>query len=159
MIYTATPTTVAGTLRSAPLVTTVKMTRGVLYRFEVYFPPGASGLVGVQIRTADFQLYPVQRDQWFIGDNVTIAFDDLFSLDREPFLIDVRTYNEDDTYDHLVQCRMGLVSEAEFMAKSGSFSGIEELKAILQEIEERTASANTVSKSDIFEAMKPDAHN
>ena len=156
MVYSATITTEAATVEEAPLVTNVKVTKGVLYRFEIYFPPGPSGLVGVQIRYHDQQLYPVQRDEWFIGDNVTIGFDDLYGVDTPPFIFEIRTYNVDTDYDHLVQLRMAIVSQEEYMAKSGAFSDIDKLAQLLVDIEDRTKAANSMSVADAREVVRGD---
>jgi len=154
VVYSATITTEAATVEEAPLVTNVKVTKGVLYRFEIYFPPGPSGLVGVQIRYHDQQLYPVQRNEWFIGDNVTIGFDDLYGVDTTPFIFEIRTYNVDTDYDHLVQLRMAIVSQDEYMAKSGAFSDIDKLAQLLIDIEDRTKAANSMSVEDAREVVR-----
>ena len=154
MVYTATVTTPANTLVVDPLVTVVTITEGVLYRFEVYFPPGPSGLVGVQLRYHDLQLYPVQREEWFLGDNVTIGFDDLFEVGTPPYTFELRSYNVDTDYDHLVQIRLGLVTREEFMSKSGSFSDIDKLADLLSQINERTREANALSVEEAREVVR-----
>jgi len=151
VVYTATVTTVANTSDSSPLVTNIKVTRGVLYRFEVYFPPGPSGLVGVQVRVADHQLYPVQREEWFIGDNVTIAFDDIYEMANENSLLTLRTYNTDTLYDHIVQVRFGLMMLDEFYARYGLALGVERLESTLKNIEDQTKKASTMT---VEEALK-----
>lgn len=145
MVYTSTITTAANTAQASPLKTTVRVTVGMLYQFEVYFPPGPSGLVGVQIRYKNVQLYPVQRDEWFIGDNVTISFEDIYELSAAPFDLDVLSYNLDTEYNHLVQVRIGLQTVEEFAAKTGALGDIEKLTTLLADIESRTAAANAMS--------------
>lgn len=150
MVYSASITTVSGTSESDPLITDIKAVRGILYKFDVYFPPGPSGLVGVQFRVADHQIYPVQRDQWFLGDNLTISFEDVYELSNPNAIVSVRTYNADDTYDHLVQVRFGLMMHDEFFARYGLALGVERLEETLKTIEEQT---RRTSKLTIEQAM------
>ena len=151
MVYTSTVTTLSNTLENAPLVTPVKCTRGVLFHFEVYFPPGPSGLVGVQLRVADHQIYPIQREEWFIGDNTLIAFDDMYELSNENATIEMRTYNLDTDYSHIVQVRIGIMSLEEFLVRYGLGSSVANLEDTLNTIAEQTAKA---SKYTIDEALR-----
>ena len=153
MVYTATITTPANTTLDTPLITAVKAHRGVLYHFEVYFPPGPSGLVGVQIRVGNVQLYPVQREEYFIGDNTTIAFGDLYELKNETGIVAIHTYNVDTDYEHLVQVRMGIMSHDEFFIRYGRSSGESELSDMLAAIADQTADVARMSVEEAFEVI------
>jgi len=148
VIYTSTVTTLSGTEEAAPLRTPMVCTRGVVFRVEVYFPPGSSGLVGVQIRVAEHQLYPVQREEWFIGDNVLIAFDDMYELSNENATFDIRTYNVDTDYDHLVQVRIGIMSHEEFYLRYGVGASVADLQSTLAIIQEQTGSVSPLTTEE-----------
>ena len=109
MIYVSTITTVESTLKTAPLRTNKKASGGVVYLVEVYFPPGSSGLMGVQIWNQDVALYPLARNEWFIGDNTTIRFEDIRELSIAENIIEINTYNTDTVYDHVTQVRIGIL--------------------------------------------------
>ena len=117
MIYTANITTAAGTLQAAPKRTTLQVTKGLVYRVEFYYPPGSLGLMGVAVLDGLYQCWPSNPAEFFISDNETIGFDDLLIKEAAPFEFTVLTYNEDDTFDHFVAVRVGLVSKEVYLAR------------------------------------------
>ena len=150
MVYSATITTVANTAPSAPKTTTLQATSGVVVRSEFYFPPGSSGLMGIQVRVANVQILPIDRDEWLIGDNRTVVIDDLYEMDSEPFELEVRTYNEDTDYDHLIQFHTTIMSVDAFAALHGRGISTDELKVILESITEETKARTEVTLNDAF---------
>lgn len=117
MIYTANITTPSGTLRSSPKKTTIKVTNGLIYRVEFFFPRGSQGLMGVAVFDALYQCWPSTVGEFFVSDNESIGFDDLLIKETEPFEFQVMTYNEDETFDHFVSVRLGLVSKEVYLAR------------------------------------------
>ena len=117
MIYTANITTVKNTAKTALKKTIIRVTRGLVYKVEFYFPAGSAGLMGLAVFDGSFQVWPSSVGEFFLGDDLTIPFDDLYLKESAPFEFQCYTYNEDDTYDHLVIARIGLVSSEVFMAR------------------------------------------
>jgi len=117
MIYTANITTPANTAKTALKKTIVHVTKGLVYKVEFYFPSGSAGLMGLAVFDGLFQVWPSTVGEFFISDDETISFDDLFLKDAAPFELQCYTYNEDVTYDHLVGVRIGLVSNEVFLAR------------------------------------------
>lgn len=117
MIYTANITTTSGTTKAAPKITSINVTKGLVYRVEFYFPPGSFGLLGVAVFDGLYQCWPSTIGDFFISDNETIGFDDLLIKESAPFEFKVITYNEDDTFEHFVAVRIGLVSREVFLAR------------------------------------------
>lgn len=156
MVFTSTITTVKDTTAALPNKTTMKLTKGLIYKFEAFFPPGPSGLVGVKILKADVQLYPRERTEWFLGDNMTIAFEDTYFLSQPPWEFEIQTYNIDEAYSHTIQVRIGLMTEAEYMARYAPLAGIEALQSSLELLAEamKTQYQPTgESPLEIFEEM------
>ena len=153
MLYTATVDTVANTSRGEPLSTILQATSGIVVRSEFYFPPGPSGLVGIQVRVANVQISPVDRDEWLIGDNVTIEYADFYGLDTEPFQLEIRTYNDDTEYDHRIQYRCVVMNIDAFTALYGRGITHEELNAILQGITDATSKASQAALKSAFEVL------
>jgi hypothetical protein len=140
MIYSATITTAVGRSQSNPLRTELRITKGLVYKVELDFPPGSAGLLGAAIFDGGFQVWPSTLGQWFTGDGIVISFDDTYLKEAEPFLFDVVTFNDDDTYAHKLTIRIGLVSKEIFMARflpSMQYDRFEELieKLITQQAE------------------------
>ena len=135
MIYALDIKTPAKTQKTDPLITDLKVTKGLVYRFELTFPPGSMGLMGVKVFSGNFQVWPSSRESWFRGDDSPIEFDDTYLVDVEPFLFQIATYNIDDTYDHEVFLRLGLVSEDIFMARFLPSYAYEDYKKMLVELQ------------------------
>lgn len=117
MIYTANITTPKNTAKEAPKITRLNVTKGLVYRVEFYFPKGSSGLMGVLVSDGLYQCWPSSIGDYFIADNDTIGFDDMFMKEAAPFEFTVVTYNLDETFEHFVSVRIGLVSKEVFLAR------------------------------------------
>jgi len=117
MVFNSRITTPANTAELTPLRTTLKCTQGLIYQVDVFFPPGSSGLMGVQIRNQNVSLYPRNRDEWFIGDNNFLSFPDVFELFIDSNIIEIFTYNVDTDYEHLVQISIGILSKEQYIAR------------------------------------------
>ena len=117
MIYVANINTVKNTAKSSAKVTTLKVTKGLIYRCGFQFPRGPSGLVGVAVFHGLFQMWPSSIGEYFVTDGETITFEDLFIFEDEPYDLTIKTYHEDETYDHVISVRIGLVSKEVFQAR------------------------------------------
>lgn len=117
MIYTATITTLKNTAQSSLKHTVLNVTKGLVYKVEFYFPSGPAGLLGVAVFDGLFQLWPSTIGEFFNSDDETISFDDMYLKDSAPYQLEIYTYNTDDTYDHTMQVRVGLVSADVYMAR------------------------------------------
>jgi len=117
MIYSTSIT--SGKLGSAAAnrVVILSVTRGLIYRVEVDFPPGCCGLTGVKIFDGGYQVWPSSRDDSFAGDAQVIAFDDTYLKLSAPFEFRIETVNLDDTWSHKVQVRLGMASNEAFMSR------------------------------------------
>lgn len=93
--------TPANTTKVVPKRVATPLTAGILKRCLVTFPFGCAGLVGIRILHYEHQLCPLNRDSWFTGDNVTIAFDMEYLILEGWSDFKVEAYNEDDTYQHI----------------------------------------------------------
>lgn len=117
MIYSAHITTPKNTAATAPKRSRLYVTNGLVYRVEFYFPYGSAGLMGVGIYDGLFSVWPSTVGEWLLADGVLISFDDLYLKEAAPFQFDILTYNTDDTYDHIVDVRLGMVSKRVYQAR------------------------------------------
>ena len=117
MIYIANITTPKNTAQTALKKTTISVTKGLVYKVEFYFPSGSAGLMGVAVFDGLFQVWPSSIGEFFVSDNETIRFDDLYLKEAAPYELQVYTYNTDDTYNHIAGVRIGLVSNEVFLAR------------------------------------------
>ena len=117
MIYTANITTPKDTTETSPKKTSIYITKGLVYRVEFYFPTGSAGLMGVAVFDGLFQVWPSVVGDFFVGEDQMIAFDDMYLKEEAPYEFQCYTYNTDDTYEHFVSVRIGLVSKEGFQAR------------------------------------------
>lgn len=117
MIYQATITTPANTLKADQVKTILAANKGLVYKVEVYFPPGSSGTHHCLIADSGFQCWPTTPNEYFSGDRLQVEFDDPYIKDEPPYEFQIYTYNTDTTEDRLVFVRIGLVIKEIFMAR------------------------------------------
>lgn len=72
------------------------------YRVWVEFPSGCVGLVGVQLWRGIEQIFPLPANTWLRSNGYTFAFYLTHLIDKEPYEIEIRGYNLDDTYQHTI---------------------------------------------------------
>ena len=112
MIYTRTITESSGGNAATPSQYRMPVTEGLIYKFELYFPPGSSGLLYVCVEDGDHRIYPSEPGEWFFGDNTLISFDDRLFITTEPHQLFIYSYNLDTAFDHKYQIRIGQVSDS-----------------------------------------------
>ena len=119
MIYSMDITTAASpaTTQVKPKVTELVITKGLIYRVDITFPQGSAGLLGLAVFDGSYQVWPSTLGQWFRGDGIAINFDDVYIKNSAPFKFLIHTYNDDDTYPHIVNVRIGQVSKEIYMAR------------------------------------------
>lgn len=81
---------------------TLNLPIGIIHRVWVEFPRGCSGLVGVQIWRGPYQIFPLPGGTWLRSDNAIMNFGFTHDMTREPYEIEIRSYNLDDTYPHTI---------------------------------------------------------
>lgn len=134
MIYTKDITTLQNTPKETPKKTVLKVTKGLIYRVEVCLPPGPCGLLHIAIFDGGFQVWPYEYGESFSGDAETISFDDVYLKGDQPYEFTIYTYNEDDTYPHWCQIRLGLVSSEVFMGRFLPSIGFAELQTVISNL-------------------------
>lgn len=92
------------------------VTKGLIYQFDLYFPPGSSGLLHVAVADGAYPLYPSEPSEWLFGDNTLVSFPDRYFIQTPDQYLTVWHYNTDDTYDHMFQLRIGQVLADAFIA-------------------------------------------
>ena len=146
MIYCKTITAASGGAASSPLDADLPVTNGLIYQFELYFPPGSSGLLYVRLADGGFPVWPSEPGEWFYGDNTLVSFPDRYYIASPNHNFKVWYYNLDDTYAHKFTIRIGQVSSKLFIQ---SFIPTFEQKSIEEVLAEMAAEAETEKESRI----------
>ncbi len=121
------------------------VTKGLVYQVEVFFPAGSHGLLHCFIMDGGFQCWPSNPGETFSGNDILITFGDTYIKQSEPFIFDIYTYNLDDTFDHSLSVRIGLVSADVFIARFLPTVAYDLLAGKLKELEaEQLAEQETI---------------
>jgi len=94
--------------------TELRLTAGIINQVNFTFPPGCAGLLHLTINHGLYQIWPTNPEESFATDGETISFEEFYELKTEPFTLVAFTWNEDDTYDHTVIVRIGLLPRTVF---------------------------------------------
>ena len=117
MIYVANITIPKGTSANQAVCERVKISLGLIYKIELQFPPGCGGLAHIVINDGGYQVWPSTPDSNFATDDYTISFEDTYLKQVDPSELQIYGYNEDETYPHTIQVRIGVAAKYEFMAR------------------------------------------
>ncbi len=154
MIYSLTINTPANTAIDAPLLSQLKLSRGLIYQFDIYFPPGSSGLLGVAVFKVNQQIYPFNRGSFFIGDNTQVSFNDLQALTEVENIMEIHTYNLDTDYEHQVQVRFGLVARLDFQSSFVPAISFDKLDDTIKELNTTMEAIKTPTVKTGFSLFK-----
>ncbi len=135
MIYVADVNTPADTSYDDRIHTLLSITKGLVYKVEIDFPAGSAGLLHCQIFDGGFQLWPTSPRLSFHSPGFVISFEDTYLKNYAPFSFEVYTWNLDDTYDHFLQVRIGLISEQAFMARFMPNMVYDDMLKVLSKVE------------------------
>jgi hypothetical protein len=100
MLFSKVLTVPANTAKVSYQEDRLKITKGKIKRIDVYFPWGCAGLVGVQIIRHTWQIFPITRGEWVIGNELLHSYNYNFDIRDDPIELVIRSYNTDDTYGH-----------------------------------------------------------
>lgn len=106
MIFVDHLTIPANTPDTAPVTATLDVILGTITLVSVQFPPGVNALAHFKIKWGLYQLFPSNQAGDFSTGGETIAWDEDLVIDHEPAQLTLEGWNEDDTYDHTITCRV-----------------------------------------------------
>jgi hypothetical protein len=126
--------TPASTAKASPLVTIQRVAGGVITWIGIYFPPGCSGLLHVQLRIGKVAIFPVIFDTYVAGDDLFLPVPVFIRTLAGWNDIRVVTYNEDDTFSHKAYVYVNVLP-LEVAAPAYAFTGIDEsLRRLLRRV-------------------------
>lgn len=146
MIYVANITTEENRAKTNLKKTVLHVTKGLVYKVELYSPSGSAGLMGVAVFDGLYQVWPSNAGEYFVGEEQLIAFDDLYLKDTAPYAFQIYTYNIDTIHEHFVSVRIGLVSKDVFLARFMPTKGHEYLADLLMKMTAEKAVRSRVQR-------------
>lgn len=110
MIYRFGISTPASTTKQSPQKTLLKLTRGIVYKFDVDFPAGSQGALHVVLKDGNSQVWPTNPEEDFAADDRLITFPEHHELLRGPYRLTAETWNESLNNAHIVIIRIGVLA-------------------------------------------------
>ena len=95
-------TTPIGKTEAAPLITTIKLTRGRLIGGFVFFPSGPAGKLHLIARIGIHQIVPFNTGQNYRLDDCTVPLSFGIDLLEPPYEVDIVTWNDSTEYAHVL---------------------------------------------------------
>jgi len=92
----------AGTPETAPETKTIQLRHGVITFWWVGFPPGCAGLAHVAIYHYEHRIIPRDEKESLYWDGYVFEIPDSYKFTEEPYEVEVRAWNEDDSYSHTI---------------------------------------------------------
>lgn len=109
MFYRYSLTVPASTPATAPVSTVMYVCHGIIHQVEIGFPPGCAGLVHVSIFRFEHQAWPTNPDEAFAWDDYNVVVrNEAFGMITQPYTLALRAWSEDDSYSHVIACRIGI---------------------------------------------------
>lgn len=109
MIYQFNISTLAGTSELSPKKTKLKLEKGIIHKLEVDFPSGSQHNLRLRILEGGHVAWPRNPSSDFRGDNVLIEFREHYPMTRDPLELWAHTWNTDDTNNHVLIIRIGML--------------------------------------------------
>lgn len=97
--YISTP---ANTPETSPIKTTLKLSKGRLVGGFLYFPRGPSGYLHFEAYIASWKILPFNRDQTYRLNGCVVPLYLNIDFFEPPFEIDFFTWNDSETYAHVM---------------------------------------------------------
>ncbi|MBA7681441.1 hypothetical protein ES703_89779 [subsurface metagenome] len=89
-----------GTLESAPKITPLYLTKGLLAGGFIYFPSGPAGTLHFLARMGTHQIVPFNTGENYRLDDCVVPFHLAIDLGQPPFEIECITWNDSTQYAH-----------------------------------------------------------
>ena len=111
MIFKDHVTIPANTSANTPVWQQFKVMQGTITQWLIFSDPEAADLLHYKASYQGSQLIPFRGDDWLEGFLEPITLTENIELDKPPYVIDLRAYNEDDTFSHEVWFYVNIIKE------------------------------------------------
>ncbi|MHA1263387.1 MAG: hypothetical protein ACTSSA_15165 [Candidatus Freyarchaeota archaeon] len=102
----------ANTQKSSYKSRHLKASAGIIHSIIVTIPPGSGYLAGCQLLANSIHVLPRHKDTWITGEHVNVNYREWWELKPAVNDLELRAYNEDDTYSHRIRLLIGILPKA-----------------------------------------------
>lgn len=118
MFYTKEITVSANTAEADADETSLPVSHGIITWISFRPRPGHVGLCHCQVFYHDIQICPFTRTEDLHGDTFPIEWNEFIEVFTEPFELRIKSWNEDDTYDHTYDISFVILPKVAVLAVS-----------------------------------------
>ena len=90
------------TKEDAPEKQEVPVTTGILTKGIIIFPKGCSDMVKVRVYHMGYQLWPVNTDEWLVGNGFPIEIREDYDLRDTPLMLALVGISPETAFSHIV---------------------------------------------------------
>lgn len=100
MLYKKFRSVPANTTADNPDWQKLKVTKGTIKQWVIFFDPEAANLLHVRVEYKGVSIMPWSGKDWIVGFFSDTPHMDNIELDASPYVLDIFAFNEDDSYPH-----------------------------------------------------------
>jgi hypothetical protein len=119
------------TTEAAPVTQVMQLTEGVITGIEVQFPKGCAGLTHCRIRQGGTQKWPTPPSDSFTSDGHAVVIDENYELSAGLYELVAVCWNDDDTYQHTIYVRVGVLRGQVAIMILKVFQGLEKMLRVM----------------------------
>lgn len=101
----------AGQADDDPEILNIPITRGVIHKYEVSFPPGCVNMVKVRIWHGLHQVWPTNPEGYHKGDGYLLSYREHYDLTEKPAILQVRVSSPGTVENHTVTVRFAILGK------------------------------------------------
>ena len=100
MLYKKYQSIPANTTAEAPNWQKLKVCKGEIVQWIIFFDPEAANLLHVRVEYHGSSIMPFGGKDWMVAFFTDTPLTDSLMIDVPPYELDILAYNEDDSYNH-----------------------------------------------------------
>ena len=108
---------------------TLKISRGIITQWIIFFPEEAADLLHLKILYHDHQLVPYNRDEDLYGGGIVFNIPEYYEIFEKPYELVCKAWNTDDTNEHEYVVHVNIIEERYLTPRITSPTLIERIRS------------------------------
>jgi hypothetical protein len=123
MLYKISHDVAANTTQQNPDRQKLKITKGVIKGWYIFFPDETADVLHLQIRYHGHQILPINDTENLYGGGCLFDIEENVAVDKAPYELDIYSWNDDDSYPHEYNIHVNILRE-EAVELGGEIMGL-----------------------------------
>lgn len=100
MVYSINVSTTKNTIQSSAKHTKIYLSRGVITKWDIFFPIGSEGSTRFRVTRGSDEILPRNSNGYIAGNEANFSFPEHYFLREAPYILDIYSWNLDTGFDH-----------------------------------------------------------